>query len=78
MTAETALFMKKLENLSDIWKTFRSNETIWEDIKQTAEKVVEKGRILLEAVKKEGSLNAGGKFEWVDSVLIKVRNSCVI
>lgn len=27
---------------------------------------------LLRLVKKEGNLNAGGKFEWVDSVLVKV------
>ncbi|KAI4465363.1 midasin-related [Holotrichia oblita] len=71
MTAETALFMEKLDNLSGIWETFRSNVTISEDIKQTAEKVAKKGRILLATVKKEGTLNAGGKFEWVDSILIK-------
>jgi hypothetical protein len=29
--------------------------------------------ILAQNVSKEGSLNAGGKFEWIDSVLVKVR-----
>jgi hypothetical protein len=28
--------------------------------------------ILAQKVAKEGSLNAGGKFEWIDSVLVKV------
>jgi hypothetical protein len=30
-------------------------------------------KILAQNVAKAGSLNAGGKFEWIDSVLVKVR-----
>lgn len=72
MTEETTLFIKKIENLSNIWRSLRDNETTSKDIKETITKLIERGRVLLEAVKKEGSLNAGGKFEWVDSILIKV------
>ncbi|GJQ70464.1 hypothetical protein Trydic_g22876 [Trypoxylus dichotomus] len=75
MKEETTLFVKKLENLSSIWRTLCDNVTISEDIKQTALKLGEEGRVLLAAVRKEGTLNAGGKFEWVDSVLIKCLQS---
>ncbi|KRT79519.1 hypothetical protein AMK59_8479, partial [Oryctes borbonicus] len=71
MKEETALFVKKLENLHSIWRVLCDNVTISENIRQFVLKLEEEGRVLLTAVKKEGTLNAGGKFEWVDSVLVK-------
>lgn len=67
LTEQTNLFLKKLQKLLSIL------EILLEDTpdKDTLE-LKTKVEKLLERVKFEGSLNAGGKFEWVDSVLVKV------
>lgn len=60
---QTNLFLSKLQRLLNIINTLDA---------QNKNTVQEKANDLLKRVKNERNLNAGGKFEWVDSVLIKV------
>ncbi|KAF2880198.1 hypothetical protein ILUMI_25999 [Ignelater luminosus] len=71
MKEETEHFLKKLQKLEDIWKHLQHNIKLNSDIQTHLTDIQEKGRKILNAVTREGNLNAGGKFEWVDSVLIK-------
>lgn len=43
---------------------------------EEAEQLQRAAQRVAEAVRSEGSLNAGGKFEWVESVLVKVSRRC--
>ncbi|XP_057664406.1 midasin [Diorhabda carinulata] len=63
MDEEIQLFMKKINKIEEIVQYLPSNSRV-NKIQQRLEKIYK-------AIKTEGSLNAGGKFEWVDSVLIK-------
>ncbi|XP_064213116.1 midasin isoform X2 [Tribolium castaneum] len=60
MEEELSLFLRKLDELEKIWAVLPGTD-----------KLRRKARKMRMSVKNEGSLNAGGKFEWVDSVLIK-------
>ncbi|XP_020296660.1 midasin-like [Pseudomyrmex gracilis] len=66
--AETKLFLHKIEELSKLVMAMRqwepSHELELSDIKS-------KLKNLSISVKQDKCLNAGGKFEWVDSVLVK-------
>ncbi|KAK9869487.1 hypothetical protein WA026_003241 [Henosepilachna vigintioctopunctata] len=63
---EIQLFVRKLNKLDKIWDYLSEL-----DGDLTVKNLRSKAAILKENVENDGSLNAGGKFEWVDSVLIK-------
>lgn len=70
MDAELKLFMRKTSKLQDILNTFKPDE--WNISKDSIQLLKENIIAICASVQKDGTLNAGGKFEWVDSVLIKV------
>nr|XP_022918861.1 midasin [Onthophagus taurus] len=70
MAEETKLFIKKIEYLMALWKEIENNR-LPEKGEEKIRELRKKGNQLLSCVNNEGGLNAGGKFEWVDSVLIK-------
>lgn len=70
MDEEVKLFLRRTAKLEVILDTIKElphyeNSNI---IKILEDKI----KLISKAVKTDGSLNAGGKFEWVDSVLVKV------
>lgn len=69
MDAETKLFLDKIEKLLELASAMKilepSRDSELGDIELRL-------RNLSTFVKKDKCLNAGGKFEWVDSVLVKV------
>lgn len=72
MEEDSKLFLRKIAKLSEIWDKLepvvnRNNFIILKDLREKSQKISN-------SVKEDGSLNAGGKFEWVDSVLIKVKH----
>ncbi|XP_014485932.1 PREDICTED: midasin [Dinoponera quadriceps] len=68
MAAETQLFLRKIQELSDLSSTLE----IWEPSLEAELRDIRCGlRNLAVLVKQDKCLNAGGKFEWVDSVLVK-------
>nr|XP_031828776.1 midasin [Nomia melanderi]XP_031828783.1 midasin [Nomia melanderi] len=68
MSTETELFLRKTEELSKLVSVMKMLSREREaELQQIKQKLAD----LLVAVKKEKCLNAGGKFEWVDSVLVK-------
>lgn len=69
MSTETELLLRKTEELSKLVSAMKilSHERE-EELRQIKEKLAD----LSIAVKKDKCLKAGGKFEWVDSVLVKV------
>uniref|UniRef100_A0A1Y1KUK8 Midasin n=3 Tax=Photinus pyralis TaxID=7054 RepID=A0A1Y1KUK8_PHOPY len=69
MTEETALFITKLEYLAELWAKLKlSTDSI--QLERLARLEV-KGTTLLSNIRSEKSLNVGGKFEWVNSILVK-------
>lgn len=69
MVEETQLFQRKLHKLIEIWAKlleFNANQ------KNQLVTLKRKASAILKQVEKDESLNAGGRFEWVDSILIKV------
>lgn len=70
MAAETGRFLKKLGHLEDVWEKFLSVPLVANG--QLVQELRQRSRKIAACVRQEGNLNAGGKFEWVDSVLIKV------
>lgn len=69
MAAETKLFLRKIEEISKLISAMR----LWMPSHKSELQDIELGlRNLSDLVKQDGCLNAGGKFEWVDSVLVKV------
>ena len=70
MSSETRLFLRKTEELSRLVSAMKRLE-VHREISELHE--IEKRLTDLSiAVNKDRCLNAGGKFEWVDSVLVKV------
>ncbi|KAF5287728.1 hypothetical protein FQA39_LY15748 [Lamprigera yunnana] len=69
LTEETKLFVKKLKFLLEIISSLKSNTD--GAAVQKFDQLETKCSNLLMQVLEEQSLNAGGKFEWVDSMLIK-------
>lgn len=67
--AETELFLRKIEKLSELVSAtvlqVPTRESELRDIESSLSS-------LSTSVKQDKCLNAGGKFEWVDSVLVKV------
>ena len=64
---ETKLFHKKAELLSALLKKLKRNAPEATVLRLQVEDVARRA-------KEAGALNAGGRFEWVDSLLVKVRN----
>jgi len=61
MASETALFKKRIAILVQISNTLGDS-----NLSSSLQN-------LFECVCATGSLNSGGKFEWIDSILVKVR-----
>lgn len=76
LITETSLFGCRLAALQAIVVALMTGTASHQLGQQTCEaelKVLEhRLKKLAQNVAKEGSLNAGGKFEWIDSVLVKV------
>ncbi|XP_076758301.1 midasin [Xylocopa sonorina] len=68
MSTETKLFLRKTEELSKLVSTMRASGSPCEsELREIERKLAD----LSIAVGRDKCLNAGGKFEWVDSVLVK-------
>lgn len=72
MAAETELFLRRANELSKLVASIKSLDNSASSELQAIE---EKLKELADSVGRDKCLNAGGKFEWVDSVLVKVINS---
>lgn len=70
MEEEAKLFVRKVSKLESVWD--KLDEINYKGKSTTIKHLRQKGATISSCVKKEGSLNAGGKFEWVDSMLTKV------
>lgn len=71
MADETKLFRLKLAKLQDILNCLKTH-TFSNRFANELQTLETQLCTLQVNVDKEGTLNAGGKFEWVDSILIKV------
>lgn len=71
MSEETELFLKKLAKLEEVWQELMKCKES-ENLSPKISQLKARGKKLGKSVRQEGSLNAGGKFEWVESILIKV------
>jgi len=60
MASETTLFKKRIETLIQIANVLANDELLC------------LLKALSERVNSTGNLNSGGKFEWIDSILVKV------
>lgn len=69
MSTETKLFLRKTVELSKLVSAMKVLEA---GCASGLLEIEEKLKDLSVAVEKDKCLNAGGKFEWVDSVLVKV------
>lgn len=73
MYEETQLFVEKLNKLNDLIGYFYKEENMKHYVDYDVVNRLEKRlNQILANVKNDKSLNAGGKFEWVDSLLVKV------
>lgn len=69
MAAESELFLNKIKKLLILVSAIKS----WEPSRESELRDIESRLESLSiSVKEDKCLNAGGKFEWVDSVLVKV------
>lgn len=69
MKDERKLFLEKVEKLSKLVSAIK----LWESSRESELRDIESRLESLSiSVKEDECLNAGGKFEWVDSVLVKV------
>ncbi|XP_025832475.1 midasin isoform X2 [Agrilus planipennis] len=71
MTEVSKLFLAKIESLKMLWNDLINFGQLDADCFSLIEKLQNRGKFLGDTVNAEGNLNAGGKFEWVDSVLVK-------
>lgn len=69
MAMETEIFLQRTEQLCSLISAMKSMETS-PSVQLTNIEI--KLKNLYDLVKQDNCLNAGGKFEWVDSVLVKV------
>ena len=82
LVIESELFRHRLAVLQDIVTALLTDnqhqqfggETCLAELRNLENRL----NILAQNVVKAGSLNAGGKFEWIDSVLVKVRTVCYL
>jgi len=77
LVTESELFRHQLTVLQDIVTALLNDSQHQQFGEQTClaelRNLENRLNILDQNVTKAGSLNAGGKFEWIDSVLVKVR-----
>lgn len=73
MTEETKIFKRKTKMLNEFWKLLGEADESFQ-LKDKILQLTKRCDAITDTVSREGSLNAGGKFEWVDSILIKVSN----
>ena len=71
MSTETKLFLRKTKELSRLVSAMKELE-VSRELETELLEIEKKLADLSVAVEKDKCLNAGGKFEWVDSVLVKV------
>ncbi|KAK5645761.1 hypothetical protein RI129_004225 [Pyrocoelia pectoralis] len=69
MTEETTLFIRKLKELEALWVELKLNINTIQLERLT--NLEARASTLLANIKSEKSLNVGGKFEWVNSILVK-------
>lgn len=69
MAVETRIFLRQTEEL---FKLISAMKTMECSLSADLTVIENKLENLSELVKQDNCLNAGGKFEWVDSVLVKV------
>lgn len=60
MASETSLFKQRISALVEITNIIENSD------------FSSQLKMLIDRVNNTGSLNAGGKFEWIDSLLVKV------
>lgn len=70
MAEETKLFLQRIGELSKLISSMKSFEL---SCNCELTKIEDKLAGLSTLVQEEKCLNAGGKFEWIDSVLVKVK-----
>ena len=74
LASETQLFKYRLTALLDIvnilFPEFEGRQEVESELRSLKSQLLK----LANNVMKEGNLNAGGKFEWLDSILVKVSN----
>lgn len=69
MAAETKQFQRKIQELSDLVSALET----WQPSLESELRDIQSRLLTLSSiVRQDKCLNAGGKFEWVDSVLVKV------
>lgn len=78
MAEETRNFLGKLERLDAILDSLINIGPALTDFLPRLRQLQQRGIEISRHVAAEESLNAGGKFEWVDSVLIKVGICCFL
>lgn len=71
MATETQLFLRKSNELAKLVSGIMTLEPSYES---TLKEIEIRLNELSTFVENEKCLNAGGKFEWIDSVLVKVRS----
>lgn len=69
MAIETEFFLRKVTKLSELIITLKALD---ESCVRELESIERKLERLSSLVQQDKCLNAGGKFEWVDSILVKV------
>lgn len=74
MAIEIDLFVQRIEKLGKLTSTMK--ELAPNSITELTE-IETKLASLASVVKEDKCLNAGGKFEWIDSVLVKVKLKCL-
>lgn len=72
MEDETKIFFNKHQQLQNLVSNLIDFNREDDSIKDYLLKIDEQLKRLHTLVTEEGSINAGGKFEWVDSLLVKV------
>lgn len=71
LAIETEVFKKRIAALFEFVEYVKKYKYFAAKLKKISEQL----KKLNDDIDKIGSLNSGGKFEWVDSVLIKVSNN---
>jgi hypothetical protein len=72
LATETGLFRRRLAALREVVAVLMADSGAHQLHKQTCVALDHRLNSLAQNVAKEGNLNACGKFEWIDSVLVKV------
>lgn len=71
MVEEQKLFVRKTSKLQEMLDALQKHQVAMSTANYL-QALKEKTKTISASVKRDGASNTGGKFEWVDSVLIKV------